>query len=392
MLYGRREERVLIAALLAGARGGHSGVLVVHGETGIGKRTLLQDAAEQADGFQILRGAGVESEMALAYAGLHQLLRPALEQLDLLPPPQASALAKAFGLADGPADRFLAELAVLGLLAQAAQERPVLCLVTDAQWLDRASADALVFVARRLEIEPIVLLLAAADGNGHRFHAPGLPSLRLGGLDREAAGHLLAARGDTLAPAVATRLIDQTAGHPLALVELPQALSSEQLAGRAPLPERLALGSRLERAFLPGVRQLPTASQTLLLLASAEDTGELATVLAAGAALGVDSEGLEAAERVGLVQVRGSKLRFRHRLVGSAIYQGATFSARQEAHRALIAVLASELHADRRAWHLAAAATGPTRTLRRRWKPQPATPGAAAARPLPRPPWSAPPR
>jgi DNA-binding CsgD family transcriptional regulator len=359
MLYGRREERALIAALLAGARAGRSGVLVLRGEAGIGKGTLLEAAAEHAAGFQVLRGAGVESETGLAYAGLHQLLRPALGRLDELPDPQAGALGGTFGLAEGQASRFLVGLGVLSLVTRLARERPVLCLVTDAQWLDQASVDTLVFVGRRLDTEPIVLLLAAEDTNGHQFHAHGLPSLRLGGLDREAAGQLLAARAGEVARDVGDWLIDQTGGHPLALVELPATLTVEQLTGHAPLPERPALGSRVQRAFLPAVRRLPPATQRLLLVAAAEDTGELATILAAGHALDYGQEALEPAERAGLVEVTGQELRFRHPLVRSAIYQGATFTARQAAHRAMITVLASGLQADRRAWHLAAAAVGP---------------------------------
>jgi DNA-binding CsgD family transcriptional regulator len=359
MLYGRQEERSLVAGLLAGARRGRGGVLVVRGEAGIGKGSLLQDAAEQATGFRVLRGAGSEPEAPLAYAGLHQLLRPALGRLGQLPAPQARALGGAFGLVEGPACRSLVALGVLGLLARLGRERPVLCLVTDAQWLDRASAEALVFAGRRLDTEPVVLLLAAEDGSGHRFDAPELPSLRLGGLDRDAAGRLLASRTGVADPVVADQLIDRVAGHPLALVELAATLSGEQLAGRAPLPEPLVLGTRLQRAFLPSVRRLPAATRTLLLVASVEGTGELAAVLAAGAALGVGPEGLEPAERAGLVRVQGSRLLFRHPLVRSAIYQGATFLERQAAHRALAGELADRPQADRRAWHLAAATVEP---------------------------------
>jgi DNA-binding CsgD family transcriptional regulator len=359
MLYGRREERSLVAGLLAGARRGRSGVLVVRGEAGIGKRSLLQDAAEQATGFRVLRGAGSEPEAQLAYAGLHQLLRPALGRLGQLPAPQARALGAAFGLVEGPACRSLVALGLLGLLARLGRERPVLCLVTDAQWLDTATAGALVFAGRRLDTEPVVLLLAAEDGGGHRFDAPELPSLRLGGLDRDAAGRLLASRTGAAAPVVADQLIDRVAGHPLALVELAATLSGEQLAGRAPLPEPLALGTRLQRAFLPSVRPLPPETRTLLLVASVEGTGELAAVLAAGRVLGVGPAALEPAERAGLVRVGGLELRFRHPLVRSAIYQGATFLERQAAHRALAGELAGGPRADRRAWHLAAATVEP---------------------------------
>jgi DNA-binding CsgD family transcriptional regulator len=359
MLYGREEERALVAGLLAGARQGRGGVLVVRGEAGIGKRSLLQDAAEHATGFQVLRGAGAEPEAQLAYAGLHQLLQPALGQLDRLPGPQANALGGAFGLVEGPACRSMVANGVLSLLARLGRERPVLCLVGEAQWLDRASAEALVFTGRRLDTEPVVLLLAAEDGGGRRFDAPDLPSLRLGGLDRDAAGQLLADLTGAMAPAVADQLIDRVAGHPLALVELAATLSGEQLAGRAPLPEPLALGTRLQRAFLPSVRRLPAATRTLLLVASVEGTGNLAAVLAAAADLGVGPEALEPAEQVGLVRAQGSRLMFRHPLVRSAIHQGATFVERRAAHRALAGELTDEPQADRRAWHLAAATVEP---------------------------------
>ncbi len=365
MFYGRREERALLAALLADARGGRSGVLVVRGEAGIGKRTLLWDAAEQAGDFRLLRGGGVDFEVELAFAALHQLLRPVLDRLDRLPAPQASALRGAFGLAEGQANRFLIELAVLSLLTGLAAEQPVLCLVTDAQWLDRPSADALVFVARRLGAERIVLLLAARDDDLRQFHAPGLPELRLGGLEPAAAGQLLEARAGEIDPEVRARLIEETGGNPLALLELPASLSGEQLAGREPLPERIPLSTRLQRTFLERVRRLPAATQTLLLVAAAEGAGDPATVLAAGHALGLGPEALEPAERAGLVHVTGRQLEFCHSMVRSAIYDGATFIARQAAHRALLEVLEGEQHAGRRAWHLAAAAIGPDERVAR---------------------------
>jgi DNA-binding CsgD family transcriptional regulator len=359
VVYGRHEERAIIDGLLADARAGRGGVLVVRGGVGIGKRTLLRAAADRATGFQVLRVAGVESEEALRFAGLHQMLQPAIDRLGELPGPRASAVRAAFGLAEGPVNRLLIELGVLSLLTRMGAEQPLLCLVTDAQWLDRASVDTLAFVGRRLDAAAVVVLLEAEDGDGKRFDMPGVPSLRLGGLDHEAAGQLLRSRTGELAAEVRDRLIEETGGNPLALLEVPATLSAEQLAGREPLPERLSLGSRLQRAFLPSVRRLPEATQTLLLLAAADDTGDLATVLAAGATMAVGADALEAAERVGIVSVSGQLLEFRHPLARSAVYQGATFMARQSAHRALTAVLAGDLQADRRAWHMAAAAIGP---------------------------------
>jgi DNA-binding CsgD family transcriptional regulator/tetratricopeptide (TPR) repeat protein len=358
MLFGRREERELVAGLLTEARSRRSGALVVRGEAGIGKSALLADAAGQPGDLRVLRAAGAGTEAELAFAGLQQLLRPVLDRLDRLPAPQADALQGAFGLVDAEASRFLVELGVLSLLAEVAEERPLLCLVDNAQWLDRASAEALVFVARRLQAEPVVLLLAARDDDVRRFDAPGVPSLQLGGLDAEAAGQLLEARVDELAPAVRARLIEETMGNPLALLELPATLSSQQLAGSEPLPEPLPMSARLQQAFLQRVRRLPAAAQALLLVAAAEDVGELSVILEAGRRLAIEPTALEPAEHARLVQVNGQELRFRHPLVRSAIYQGATFTTRQAAHRALVRVLADDRHADRRAWHLAAATIG----------------------------------
>jgi DNA-binding CsgD family transcriptional regulator len=363
VVYGRHEERAIIDGLLADARAGHGGVLVVRGGVGIGKRALLREAADRASGFQVLRVAGVEPEEALPFAALHQLLLPAIDRLGELPGPRATALRAAFGLAEGPVNRFLIELGVLSLLTRMGTERPLLGLITDAQWLDQASVDTLAFVGRRLDAAAVVLLLEAEEGDGQRFDMPGVPSLRLGGLDHEAAGQLLASRTGELAAEVRDRLIEETGGNPLALLEMPGTLTPGQLAGREPLPERIALGSRLQRAFLPSVRRLPEATQTLLLLAAADDTGDLATVLAAGATMSVGADALEAAERVGIVSVSERQLEFRHPLARSAVYQGATFMARQAAHRALTAVLAGDLQADRRAWHTAATAIGPDEQL-----------------------------
>src|SRR5918996_3399222 len=358
MLFGRREERELVAGLLAGARGGRSSALVLYGEAGIGKSALLADAADQAAGLRVLRASGTGSEVELAFAGLQQLLWPVLDRLSRLPAPQAEALRGAFGLVDAQASRFLIEVGVLGLLAEVAEERPLLCLVDNAQWLDRASVEALVFVARRLQGERILLLLAARDDDVRQLDAPGVPSRRLGGLDAGAAGQLLEARVDKLAPVVRERLIEEAMGNPLALLELPAILSTRQLAGSEPLPGQLPISARLQQEFLQRLQALPAATPALLVVAAAEDVGELAAVLDAGRRLGIEPAALEPAERAGLVQIDGHELRFRYPLVRSATYQGATFTARQSAHGALVQVLADERHADRRAWHLAAATLG----------------------------------
>ncbi|HEV8650902.1 MAG TPA: AAA family ATPase [Actinomycetes bacterium] len=361
MLYGRDAERSAMTALLDAARDSRSGVLVLRGQAGAGKSALLQDAVAQASDMQVLEARGIESEAELAFAGLHQLLRPALGQLEGLPPPQATALRAAFGLEQGRGDdRFLVSVAVLSMLAEAAERQPVLGVVDDAHWLDEASTNALVFVARRLEAEGVVLLFAARDGDPRRFDAAGLPELEVGGLDRVAVAALLAARAPvSVAPEVRDRLVEETGGNPLALIELPSVLTSGQLSGKEPLPLRLPLTDGVERAFLEPVRRLPTDTQAFLLVAAAEDTGRQATVTAAAAALGAGAAALDAAEAGGLVRVRAGELDFRHPLVRSAVYQGATTSQRREAHRALAEVLGREGDADRRAWHLAASAVEP---------------------------------
>jgi DNA-binding CsgD family transcriptional regulator len=266
-----------------------------------------------------------------------------------------------WGFEPGPPedrDRFLVSVAVLSLLAEAAQDRPVLCLVDEAQWLDRSSAQSLTFAARRLEAEGVVCLFAARDGDPRDFPAPGLPDLHLQGLDPEPAAALLAAAGLDLPAAVVDRLVERTGGNPLALLELPGTLEPGQLAGRAPLEDVLPLTARLEETFGERVRGLPTEARTILLVAAVETGGDPAVVLRAGARLGVGPEALEDAESAGLVRT-GGRLEFRHPLVRSAAYQVATLAARQAAHRALAEVLTREDTADQRAWHLAAATVGP---------------------------------
>jgi DNA-binding CsgD family transcriptional regulator len=361
LLYGRDPERSIIGELLEGARESRSGVLVIRGEAGVGKSALLEDARQRASGMQILACAGVEAESALPFAALHQLLRPVLHHNEQVSTPQADALRGALGLAAARGDdRFLVSLAVLSLLSEAAEQRPLLGLVDDAHWLDDASADALVFVARRLEAEGIVLLFAAREGEVREFDAPELAELRLAGLDADAAAVLLDRHaGVALSPETRARLVEATGGHPLALLELPSTLSEGQLSGSEPLLTPLPVSARLERAFLARVRELPEETQTLLLVAAADDTGELSTVLGAAAELDVGAEALDGAQEAGLATLRGTALELRHPLVRSAVYQGAPLSKRQAAHRALANVLEGDAEADRRAWHRAAASVGP---------------------------------
>ncbi|NDU73784.1 AAA family ATPase [Actinomadura sp. DSM 109109] len=356
-LYGREAEQDTIAGLLAGARTGTSSSLVLRGDPGIGKTALLDHAAAEAGHMRILRGTGVEHEAELPFSGLQLLLRPALEARAALPVPQREALEAAFGL--GPAtgsEPMLIGLAVLSLLAEHAAETGLLCLVDDAQWLDRASRDALLFAARRLHAEGVVVIFAVRVGEGS-FPSPGLAELRLSGLAPAAAARLLDRH--PLAPAVRYRLLAEAGGNPLALLELPVALAAE--GGGAFAPGALPLTGRLQLVFHGQISRLPERCQNLLLAAAADETGELAVILRAGTALGASVEDLAPAERGGLVvrgDAYGATIRFRHPLIRAAVYQRAPLAQRLAVHRALAAALDSPEYADRRAWHLAAAAVG----------------------------------
>jgi len=354
-LVGRADECGVIDSVLENARAGLGSALVVRGEPGIGKSALLDYARQRAAPMAVLSAAGVEAESDLAFAGLHELLRPVLAYLGELPGAQSQALAGALGLAaSAKADRLLISAAVLGLLAAAAEDRPVLCVVDDAQWLDRPSAGALVFTARRLRAEPMAILFAAREEVG-RFEAAGLPDLALTGLGRQCAGAVLATSSRTIAPGVRDRLLAEAGGNPLALLELPQALSAGQLQGLAPLPEAMPLTPRLESVFRQRIGQLPAAAQTALLIAAADNTGEVSAVLQAAAWLGLPAGALDPAQQAGLVQITGATITFRHPLVRSALYQAVTLSQRQLAHAALADALSGEENTDRRVWHQAMA-------------------------------------
>jgi hypothetical protein len=389
LLHGRVRECGMVDGLIAGARQRRSAVLVVRGEAGIGKSALLDHAAA-AGGVTVLRARGVEAESELSYAALHQLLHPVLGRAAQLPAPQSAALRAAFGLDDGRPDRFRVSLAVLSLLAEAAEERPLLCLVDDAQWLDRPSTDALLFCARRLEAEGVVLLFAARDDERPPFEAPGLAELRLAGIADDAAVELVTAHAPAgLAPVVRDELVRLTRGNPLALAELPGALDPDQLAGLRALPDPLPLTRAVEQAYLRRVRLLPPDTQALLEVAAAEDVGDVATVLAAAAVLGHPPEALDAAERSGLVAVTVDGLQFFHPLARSAIYGAATYSRRRCVHGALAEVLDTDEQRDRHAWHRAAAVIGTDESAaveleraarRARDRGAPAAAGAALAR------------
>ena len=374
-------ERSVVDRLLAGARAGRSGVLVVRGDPGIGKTALLDYAAAAAGagawgdgmpggamtgggappgraGMGVLRGAGVESEAELSFAGLHVLLGSALDRRFALPQPQRDALDRAFGLRRTEScDRFLVGLAVLSLLAELAEDGPLLCLVDDAHWLDRSSAEALVFAARRLDAEGIAVIFAARDHDAP-FPAPALPVLRLGGLDAASAAELLKECGAGLSPDVQCRVLAESRGNPLGLIELCAAYR-EHVPAAGLGGAGLALTGRLQQAFEGQVRRLPGDTQALLLVAAAEGGGELGVVLDAASMFGAVAADLGPAEQAGLVRVVGSTVTFRHPLVRAAVYQGAVLGRRLAVHRALAGALRNPADADRRAWHLAAAATGP---------------------------------
>jgi DNA-binding CsgD family transcriptional regulator len=358
VLVGRDAERAGITALLEAARGSCGGALVIRGVAGSGKSALLADTAAAAADMTVLRTQGVESESPLAFAALQRLLRPLRKGVGGLPAPQRAALQAAFGEVEGEGDRFLAFLGTLSLLADAAEEHPVLVIADDAHWLDKASAAALLFVTRRLQAERVALLFAARDGDASGFDAGELPCLTLGGLSGEAAGQLLRRRApEDVDAAVRDRLVAATGGNPLALGELSGVLSADQLSGRAPLPEQLPLTGGVERAFLDRYRRLPEAAQRFLLVTAADDTARLPVVRDAAGRLDAGDDALDAVEQAGLLRVDGDVLTLYHPLVRSAVYRAATSAQRRAAHLALADALDGD--ADRRAWHLAAASDRP---------------------------------
>jgi len=355
-LLGREAECAVIDRLLDAARAGAGGALVVRGEPGIGKSALLDYARQRAAPMAVLSASGVEAESDLAFAGLHELLRPVLGCLAELPDIQSQALAGALGLAPSTnADRLLISAAVLGVLAAAAEDRPTLCVVDDAQWLDRPSADALVFAARRLRAENLAILFGAREGEAVRFEAAGLPELMLTGLGHEPAAAVLGARARTAVPSVRDRLLAEAAGNPLALMELAGGLSEAQLHGLVPLPEAMPLTPRLEGVFRQRIGQLPHAVQTALLIAAADNTGDAPAVLRAAAGLQLPPDALDPAQQAALIRISGATISFRHPLVRSALYQAATLSQREQVHAALAGALAGEENTDRRVWHQAMA-------------------------------------
>jgi DNA-binding CsgD family transcriptional regulator/tetratricopeptide (TPR) repeat protein len=358
-LLGRTSERELLDAMLASARSGRSAVLVIHGEPGIGKTAMLRYAARQASGLRIAQIAGVQAEMELPFAGIHQLCAPMFDRLDGLPEPQRNALNVALGVSPGETpNRFLVALAVLSLLCAAAEERPLLCLVDDAQWLDAASGEVLGFVARRLLAESVAIVFGVREPiAGHALD--GLPDLSLGGLQEADARSLLSrALPGRLDDRVRDRIIAETGGNPLALLELAQNMRGAERAGAYVQPAAGDLPGQVEEQYVRRVRGLPAAAQRLILLAAADPVGDATLVWRAAERLSIDATALTPAAAAGLLEI-DDRVRFRHPLVRSAVYRAASVDDRRRVHEALAEVSDPDLDAERRAWHLATAASGP---------------------------------
>jgi DNA-binding CsgD family transcriptional regulator len=362
-LFGRTGEVEILGRLVANARSGQSAVLVVRGEPGIGKTELLRHLIAEASDFGVARVAGVESEMELPFAGLHQLCAPMLDRLGSLPEPQRRGLSVAFGLASGESpDRFLVALATLSLMAEAAEEQPMLCVIDDAQWLDQASAQVLGFLGRRLLAEPVALVFAVrtpAPGDPSADPLAGLPELQLGGLDEQSAQALLATViSGPLDESVRARILEETHGHPLALIELYRGRSAADLAGGFALPDAGDLPRRIEDQYAARLAELPAGVQRLVLLAAADPVGDPALIFRAAQVLGLDTGTVNLAAASDLLEF-GANVRFRHPLVRSAAYRAAAADDRRAVHAALAAVTDPLADPDRRAWHLAHATAGP---------------------------------
>src|SRR6476469_8272571 len=357
MLLGRQHECDVLDRMLGAARRRHGGGIVVLGEPGIGKTALIDYAIEAAEGFQVLRTIGIEAERELPFAALHQVAAPCLASLEHLPEPQRDALRVAFGLDVGVApDRLLVGLAVLNLLSHFAEEQPLLCLVDDAQWLDRESAQALAFVARRLATEPILVMFGARAVTDE---VRGLPEMIVEGLDAPTAAELLrSVLPDRVDDRVLERFVAEAHGNPLALLELPRGLTPAQLAGGFALPVSVPLAGRIEASYRRRLLGLPAKTRRLLLVAAAEATGDPVLVWRAAELLGVDESAAAAAEAEGFLDV-GASVVFRHPLVRSAVYGAASPHERREVHRALAQATDAAVDPDRRAWHRAQAAARP---------------------------------
>ena len=356
-LIDRFAERSLLDSVLHDVRSGQSRVLVLQGDPGVGKSALMDYVARQAGGCRVVRAAGVESEMELAYAALHQLCSPLLDRLDHLPAPQRDALSIAFGMSAGQApDRLVIGLAVLSLFSDVAEDRPLVCLIDDLQWLDNASAQVFGFLARRLVAESVALIMATRAVNPEMSK---LPSLEVSGLrDSDALALLDVVLTAPLDERVRDQFVAEARGNPLALLELPRGLAGYELAGGFGMPDALRLSGRIEESFQRRMAALPEKTRRLLLIAAAEPTGDPILIWRAAARLGIGTDAAAPAAEDGLVDF-GTRVRFRHPLVRSAVYQSAPVQGKQSVHRALAEVTDPDSQPDRRAWHRAQATGGP---------------------------------
>jgi DNA-binding CsgD family transcriptional regulator/tetratricopeptide (TPR) repeat protein len=356
----RRDECRALDDLLAGARSGRSAAVVLRGEAGIGKTALLQYLLERSTGCRTVKAVGVQSEMELSYAGLHQLCASLLTGLDHLPEPQREALATAFGLRSGIVpDRFLVGLATLSLLANAGGDQPLVCLVDDAQWLDHASAVTLGFVARRLLAESVLIVFAVREPTPAGVFA-GLPELRVKGLPEGDSRALLeSVVTGPLDERVRDRIVAEARGNPLALLELPRGATAAEMAGGLGHSAARPLASQIEREYLRRVESLPVETRRLLLTAAAEPLGDVSLLRRAAQRLGIDADAAASQADASELITLGAGVRFRHPLVRSAVYRAAPLTDRREAHRALAESIHPDLDPDRRAWHRALAAAGP---------------------------------
>jgi DNA-binding CsgD family transcriptional regulator len=356
-LHGRDTEVARLAEALDAARDGRSAALLVSGEPGIGKTALLEHTIAAAEGFLVLRARGYESERDLPYAGLHALLAPILRFRDRIPDVQAQAIGTALALEPpAPHDPFAVPAGVLSLLGAAAEEQPVLAVVDDAHWLDDESLRAVLFAGRRLGAEGLVLVVATRVDEARGIDAAGLPLLPLGRLSDDAAHAVIEEEVGAVDEGVAQTLVSLAAGNPLALHELPRALTDAQRRGAEPLPAGLPAGSGIERAFSRRLEELPEDSRRALTIAATLETGRLDQCLAAIAEAGLDGSDLDAAEAAGLLSIEGAEVAFRHPLLRTLAYQSAAPSERRRAHAAVAAVVPDP---TLRAWHLASAAVGP---------------------------------
>ncbi|WP_040836039.1 ATP-binding protein [Nocardia brevicatena] len=365
MVLGRVEELARIGRLLADARSGVGGALVIRGEPGIGKTALLDHAERAAADLRVLRGVGIESEIEVPFAGLHLLFHPYLERIPALPEPQAQALRAAFGLTDADVgERFLISAATLSLLSELTADGPVVCLIDDAHWFDPASLDALLFAARRLQQEPLAMLFTVRDDGGC-FPITGLDTVTLPALDRESSMTLLNRRAHDLAGPTRARVLAEARGNPLAIIEFTAALTNREHGGSHTwsLPvEPLPVARQVQDAFRSRISGLPRQTQRLLLLVAADDTADPTVIMCAAERLGLTAADLEPAEHATLIELSARGISFRHPLIRTAAYQGAPRGWQLAAHQALADTLMQGHYADRRAWHLAAATTTPDET------------------------------